>query len=81
MALKPELVGKKKCVRRGTTYKLTGKNWKTSDSRSWDTIETKKQTCGKMVGIRKIDGVKVVIVKKGQSYYAAMPMKLQAWLR
>jgi hypothetical protein len=79
MALRPEFVGKKKCIRKGSTYKFTGKNWATA--KKWSIITAKKKTCGTMVGVRKIDGTKVLVIKKGRSYYASVPMKLQAWLR
>ena len=49
---------------------FTGKRrWKASKADSWATV-TRGQTCGKMVGTRLIDGVRVAVVKSDGRFYA-----------
>ena len=63
-----------KCIESGNMYAFSGKRrWRKSKDDNWG-VETRGQTCGKMVGSRVIDGVRVNVVKTADGrFYAAKP--------
>lgn len=63
-----------KCIR-GTMLEFMGKRrWRASKDSSWGTVQ-KGQVCGKLVGTRLIDGVRVGVIKDaaGKFYAERVP--------
>lgn len=66
-------MGKRVCLRSGYKYEFEGKSrWRGSSPERWQTVMG-KAVCGKQVGMRTIDGSRVVVVKARGKFYAALP--------
>lgn len=62
-----------KCISSGYMFLFTGKRqWRASKDDMWDTV-VRDETCGRVMGIRTIDGSRVTVIRKGKKYYAALP--------
>jgi len=62
------------CIAPGNMYAFSGKRrWRKSKDDNWG-VETRGQVCGKLVGSRVIDGVRVNVVKTADGgFFAAKP--------
>jgi hypothetical protein len=63
----------KKCIASGYMFRFTGKRrWRASSSELW-THTVRDKTCGEFMGYRQIDGTRHAVIRKGKTYYAALP--------
>ena len=64
-----------KCLPAGRVLYFTGKRrWRASKDDAWATTNAASQVCGKLVGTRMMDGIRVAVVKGSNgTFYTELP--------